>query len=93
MLFPYPYALSTVVSLTGKAPIKVLARKKFKSTSASLSSGIVSHLVARNTCMQKFTDAFGVMPLRTVEFRADPVLYKQQGYVDHMKFYRSDGEL
>ena len=43
--------------------------------------------------MQKFTDAFGVMPLRTVEFRADPVLYKQQGYVDHLKFYRSDGEL
>lgn len=82
-----------LIGVAGKAPVKIVARKKFKSTSISLSSGIVTHLVARNTCMQKFTKEFGVMPLRTVEFRADPVLYKQPGYADHMKLYRSDGEL
>ena len=77
----------------GKAPIKLLARKKFKSTSSSLSSNMISHLVARNTCMKTFTKAFGSTPLRTVEFRADPTLFKQEGYTNETKKYKTEGEL
>ena len=54
---------------------------------------MISHLVARNTCMKTFTKAFGSTPLRTVEFRADPTLFKQDGYTNEMKKYKTEGEL
>lgn len=70
-----------------------MARKKFKMTASGISAGIMNHLVARSTCMKVFTNAFGVMPLRTVEFRADPVLYKVPGVDASTQWYFSDGAL
>jgi len=69
-----------VSNITGKAPIKVAARKKFKCTSSDCSGGDLSanqdHFIERSECIQHFVRAWGGMPLRTVQFRADPVLYK-----------------
>lgn len=69
-----------VANVTGKAPVKVTPRKKFKcpecSNNEMLSADVVRHLTERSVCINRFADAFGVMPLKTVEFRADPVLFK-----------------
>lgn len=82
-----------LVIFAGKAPIKVLARKKFKVTSGGISAGILSHLVERNKCMKVFAEAFGLVPLRTTEFRADPVLYKVDAVPEILKLYPSNGGL
>lgn len=79
--------------LVGKAPIKVLARKKFKSSATGLSSDMSSHLVARDICLRHFNEAFGQTILHSVEFRADPVLFKEQDLIDDMNLYYLDGAL
>ena len=33
-------------------------------------------MVERSECINYFTKEYGYMPLKTVQFRADPVLYK-----------------
>lgn len=66
---------------TGKAPIKVSPRKKFrcldsfcsKDNSISIDPG---HMVERSECINFFAEQYGHMPLKPVQFRADPVLYK-----------------
>lgn len=70
-----------VSNATGKSPVKIAPRKKFKcSTPQCLNldslSGIQSHMIERSDCINIFARKFGRMPLKTVEFRADPVLYK-----------------
>ena len=71
-----------VANITGKAPIKVAPRKKFRCTtqqcinSDMLSAGIQSHMIERSDCINMFARLYGHMPLKTIEFRADPVLYK-----------------
>ncbi|KAF6018746.1 Ext2 [Bugula neritina] len=82
-----------IANSTGKAPIKVLARKKFKSSATGLSSDMSSHLVARDICLRHFNEAFGQTILHSVEFRADPVLFKEQDLIDDMNLYYSDGAL
>jgi glucuronyl/N-acetylglucosaminyl transferase EXT2 len=41
-------------------------------------SADVTHMVERSECINQFTTTYTTMPLRTIEFRADPVLYKDQ---------------
>lgn len=69
-----------VANLTGKAPIKVTPRKKFKcpecSNSEMLSADVIRHLNERSECINRFTAIYGSMPLKSVQFRADPVLFK-----------------
>lgn len=69
-----------ISNVTGKAPMKVTPRKKFKcpecSPSDMLSADVIKHLNDRSDCINRFTSVYGLMPLKTVEFRADPVLYK-----------------
>lgn len=33
-----------------------------------------AHFVERSRCIQEFAERFGKMPLKTAEFRADPIL-------------------
>jgi len=71
-----------VANATGHPPIKVGPRKKFKcSTPACLNSGMLSasakHLEERSSCLDKFVKIYGHNPLKSVFFRADPVLYKE----------------
>merc|ERR1712117_860689 len=56
-----------VANATGQPPIKVAPRKKFK---CSTTGG--------GLCINLFSEKYGGMPLRTVEYRVDPVLYKDQ---------------
>lgn len=72
-----------VANLTGKAPIKVAPRKKFKCPECA-NTGLLSvdlsemtaHMAERTDCINRFTEIYGRLPLRSMEFRADPVLYK-----------------
>ncbi|KAF0306498.1 Exostosin-2 [Amphibalanus amphitrite] len=85
-----------VANITGKAPIKVAARKKFKCTSADCSGGDLSanqsHFIERSVCIQQFVSAFGGMPLRSAQFRADPVLYRDD-FPAKLKRYNDVGSL
>lgn len=68
-----------VANMTGKAPIKVTSRKKFKCpecTNTEMLSTDLNHMIERSQCINRFSSAYGTMPLKSVEFRADPVLYK-----------------
>ncbi|CAL4133964.1 unnamed protein product, partial [Meganyctiphanes norvegica] len=83
-----------VANLTGKAPIKVTPRKKFKCgecTSGDLSAN-EAHMVERSECVNYFAKQFGTMPLKPVEFRADPVLY-MDNFPEKLKLYNHMGSL
>ncbi|KAG7294689.1 hypothetical protein JYU34_022966 [Plutella xylostella] len=43
------------------------------------------HMTLRSACINYFTKVYGHLPLKTVEFRADPLQYKETGTgVPHM---------
>ncbi len=68
-----------ITNTTGKPPIKVTPRQKFKCPECNkqgVLSADIGHMVERTDCVNRFSDIYGSMPLQTVEFRADPVLYK-----------------
>ena len=86
-----------VANATGKAPMKVGPRKKFKCSTpscenAGMLSASASHLEERSHCLDKFVKIYGHNPLRQVEFRADPVLYKED-FPDTIKLYKDIGSL
>jgi glucuronyl/N-acetylglucosaminyl transferase EXT2 len=90
-----------VANITGKAPIKVGPRKKFKCSTPSCENlGMLSnasgHLEERSDCLDLFLKIYregGVdNPLLQVEFRADPVLYKEN-FPDRLKQYKDIGSL
>ena len=86
-----------VANATGKAPIKVGPRKKFKCSTpscenAGMLSASASHLEERSHCLDKFVKIYGHNPLKTVEFRADPVLYKED-LPDSVKLFKDIGSL
>ena len=86
-----------VANATGKAPIKVGPRKKFKCSTpscenAGMLSASASHLEERSHCLDKFVKIYGHNPLQRVEFRADPVLYKEE-MPDTVKLYKDIGSL
>ncbi|UYV71618.1 EXT2 [Cordylochernes scorpioides] len=84
-----------VANLTGKAPIKVAPRKKFKCpecTNVEMLSADLLHMAERSRCINRFAQIYGTMPLRTVEFRADPVLYKDN-FPEKLKKFNSVGSL
>lgn len=84
-----------VGNMTGKAPIKVTPRKKFKCpecTNVEMLSADIVHMAERTVCINKFAQIYGVMPLKTVEFRADPVLYKDN-FPEKLKRFNNVGSL
>lgn len=85
-----------VANTTGKAPIKVTPRQKFKcpecSNSIMLSADLDDHMVIRSECINNFAKIYGVMPLKSVEFRADPVLYKES-FPSELKWFSDVGSL
>jgi len=48
-------------------------------------------MVARTECMRKFNQDFGMMPLKSVEFRADPLLYKDMSVPESLKEFPAQG--
>ncbi|XP_002738985.2 exostosin-2-like [Saccoglossus kowalevskii] len=84
-----------VANHTGKPPIKVTPRKKFKCpecTGDQVISADQSHMVERSECITKFSEIYQTMPLKTVEFRADPVLYKDP-FPEELKRFKDIGSL
>ncbi|XP_034951756.1 exostosin-2 [Chelonus insularis] len=68
-----------VANVTGKAPIKVTPKKKFRCpecTNTEMLSADLAHMAERTQCINRFTNIYKTMPLKSVEFRADPVLFK-----------------
>lgn len=84
-----------VANFTRKAPIKVAPRKKFKCpecTNTEMLSADLSHMIERSECINRFTEIYGVIPLKTVEFRADPVLFKDN-FPEKLKRFNDIGSL
>ncbi|XP_078077161.1 exostosin-2 isoform X2 [Mustelus asterias] len=84
-----------VANMTGKAPIKVTPRKKFKCPECTAIDGLSldqTHMVERSECINKFASVFGIMPLKVVEHRADPVLYKDD-FPEKLKSFPNIGSL
>ncbi|MGH0148460.1 UNVERIFIED_CONTAM: hypothetical protein FKN15_018236 [Acipenser sinensis] len=84
-----------VANITGKAPIKVTPRKKFKCPECTAIDGLSldqTHMVERSECINKFASVFGMMPLKVVEHRADPVLYKDD-FPEKLKSFPNIGSL
>ncbi|CAG9135746.1 unnamed protein product [Plutella xylostella] len=77
-----------VANVTRQPPIKVAPRKKFKCpecTNTEMLSADARHMTLRSACINYFTKVYGHLPLKTVEFRADPLQYKETGTgVPHM---------
>ncbi|XP_073955617.1 exostosin-2-like [Choristoneura fumiferana] len=76
-----------VANVTGKPPIKVTPRKKFKCpecTNTEMLSADARHMSQRSACIHRFTEIYGHMALKSVEFRADPLQYKETSGVPHM---------
>ncbi|KAK3925740.1 Exostosin-2 [Frankliniella fusca] len=84
-----------VANITNKAPIKVTPRKKFKCpecTNNEMLSLDLNHMVERTLCINRFASIYGSMPLKTVEFRADPVLFKDN-FPEKLKRFNDIGSL
>lgn len=84
-----------ISNITGKAPIKVTPRKKFKCpecVNIEMLSSDITHMLERSECINHFMDIYGGMPLKTVEFRADPVLYKNN-FPSSLKLFNDIGSL
>ena len=84
-----------MANITGKAPIKVTPRKKFKCPeciNTEMLSADITHMVERSECINQFTDVYQSMPLKSIEFRADPVLYKDN-YPSELKKFNNIGSL
>uniref|UniRef100_T1JB76 Exostosin-2 n=1 Tax=Strigamia maritima TaxID=126957 RepID=T1JB76_STRMM len=84
-----------VTNMTGKAPIKVAPRKKFKCPECihtEMLSADLSHMMERSECVNKFAQVYGCVPLKPVEFRADPVLFKDN-FPEKLKRFNDIGSL
>lgn len=84
-----------VANVTRKPPIKVTPRKKFKCpecTNNEMLSADLNHMMERSACINKFAEIYGIMPLQNVEFRADPVLFKDN-FPDKLKRFNDIGNL
>jgi glucuronyl/N-acetylglucosaminyl transferase EXT2 len=84
-----------VANTTNKPPIKVTPRKKFKCPECvnnEMLSADLGHMIERSQCVDRFAKAFGRMPLKSVEFRADPVLFKDP-FPEKLKRFNDIGSL
>ncbi len=84
-----------ITNYTGKPPIKVTPRKKFKCpqcANTEMISADVRYMEERSECIGVFEDEYGMMPLKPVAFRADPVLYKDN-FPNDLKRFPNIGSL
>jgi len=83
-----------VAEATGKAPIKVGPRKKFRAANGppGLSGELKAYMEARSECVRLFAQWYGHMPLMKAEFRANPVLYKED-MPERLRAFKDIGSL
>nr|CAB3244012.1 exostosin-1-like [Phallusia mammillata] len=86
-----------VSHVTGRPPIKVTQKKHYKDTSQQgqakpAPGGVVSmwsdpqHFADRQTCMQKFVEFFGYMPLVSSSTRMDPAFFKDNVSIKRKRY-------
>ncbi|KAK1172641.1 exostosin-1 [Acipenser oxyrinchus oxyrinchus] len=80
-----------VSAVTKLPPIKVTQKKQYKETMMGQSSRASrwadpDHFAQRQTCMNKFANWFGTMPLIHSQMRLDPVLFKDQVSILRKKY-------
>ncbi|XP_034066286.1 LOW QUALITY PROTEIN: exostosin-1b-like [Gymnodraco acuticeps] len=80
-----------VSAVTKLPPIKVTQKKQYKETMMGQSSRASrwadpDHFAQRQTCMNKFANWFGAMPLVHSQMRLDPVLFKDQVSILRKKY-------
>ncbi|XP_019748646.1 exostosin-1a [Hippocampus comes] len=80
-----------VSSVSKMPPIKVTQKKQYKETMMAQSSRASrwadpDHFAQRQTCMNKFANWFGTMPLVHSQMRLDPVLFKDQVSILRKKY-------
>uniref|UniRef100_H2LLT6 Exostosin glycosyltransferase 1a n=1 Tax=Oryzias latipes TaxID=8090 RepID=H2LLT6_ORYLA len=80
-----------VSSVTKLPPVKVTQKKQYKETMMGQSSRASrwadpDHFAQRQTCMNKFANWFGTMPLIHSQMRMDPVLFKDQVSILRKKY-------
>uniref|UniRef100_A0A8C6KTG4 Exostosin glycosyltransferase 1 n=1 Tax=Nothobranchius furzeri TaxID=105023 RepID=A0A8C6KTG4_NOTFU len=80
-----------VSSVTKLPPIKVTQKKQYKETMMGQNSRASrwadpDHFAQRQTCMNKFANWFGTMPLVHSQMRLDPVLFKDQVSILRKKY-------
>lgn len=74
---------------------QITPKKKFKCpqcTNTEMLSADQGHMAIRTSCINRFADVYGIMPLKAVEYRVDPVLYKDI-FPKKLKRYNNIGEL
>ncbi|XP_043256356.1 exostosin-2 [Colletes gigas] len=84
-----------VANITRKAPIKVTPKKKFRCpecTNTEMLSADLTHMMERTQCINRFSSIYGSMPLQSIEFRADPVLFKDI-FPEKLKRFNDIGSL
>lgn len=84
-----------LMKMFDKTLFQVAPRKKFKCPECvnnEMLSADLGHMVERTKCINKFSEVFGHMPLKSVEFRADPVLYKD-AFPEKLKRFNNIGNL
>lgn len=84
-----------IANFSGQPPLKVSPRKKFKCPTCSSEESLWSdpqHYQERDECINIFEKFFKGMPLQTVKFRLDPVLYKDS-IEERFQSYPNMGEL
>ncbi|XP_065174420.1 exostosin-2-like [Sycon ciliatum] len=85
-----------VAGFTGKPPIKATPKKRFRCERCSANESLwdgPGYFVERNLCLNNFTRLYGnKMPLREVEYRADPVLYLED-VPHHQQRFQQVGSL
>lgn len=83
-----------IANLTSQPALKVTPRKRFlcPGCPAVGISADSQHLLERSECINFFSSVYGYNPLRTVEFRVDPVLYKAPHVPHQMKEFAGVGQ-
>lgn len=74
---------------------QVAPRKKFKCpecTNTEMLSADIGHMTERSACVDRLAQIYGRMPLKTVEFRADPVLFRDT-FPQKLKWFNDIGSL
>ena len=90
-------AMNFLIShVTGKAPIKVTPKRVFVCNQCShkseLSRDLAQHFSERSGCINYFANVYKSMPLKAVEFRADPVLFNDHLPEQLKKFSNMNAE-
>ncbi|XP_071941883.1 exostosin-2-like [Antedon mediterranea] len=84
-----------ISNVTGKPPMKVTPKKKFKCPECIITGNLSAdpkHMETRSECISDFAKIYGIMALKSVEYRADPVLHIDN-VPEELKRFKNVGDI